>query len=161
MSSMYFVTFSFGANVPQFRGIVCAILLLAPVNFRWSATQLLPSVRYLTRLDEYGIGCLIFSVFIMSWNGIIGSSVITTQLVDKKFFDTIAVMVLGTCFLIFNLYYLLKLIHLYLQRRIVQQKLEPKIILSKMKMPNSLTRAKIGKVLKQFETNSKSPVNWL
>jgi hypothetical protein len=124
ISSMSFVTFSFNPNVPSFRGIVCAILLMAPVNFRWSATQLLPSVRYLTKLDQYGLGNMIISILVMCWNALIGSSLIKKDLDSKRIYDKIALIILGSFSLLFNVYFLTVLGNLYMSRRKVEDKIE-------------------------------------
>ena len=57
-----FVPFAFDPNGPQFRCQVTGLLILTSVNFRWIVTQRLPSVPYLTSLDKYAIGSLLFLV---------------------------------------------------------------------------------------------------
>lgn len=153
---MSFVTFSFPANVPQFREIVCAILLMAPVNFRWTATQMLPSVRYLTRLDEYGIGCLIISILVMSWNSIVGSNLITSNLLIKSNCDTIALISLGSCAILFNIIYIIKLLYLYRNRRKFEDKIES-IKQKDCKLKSQINgRLKLSKKCEEMIANSRA-----
>jgi hypothetical protein len=95
-----FVPFSFDPASPQFRAQVTGLLLLTSVNFRWIITQRLPSVPYLTSLDKYAIGSLLFLVIFCVWHSLIGSSVITTT--NKKEIDTYVLYGLATSYIVFN-----------------------------------------------------------
>jgi len=146
---MSFVTFSFPQNAPQFREIVSAILLMAPVNFRWSATQLLPSVQYLTMLDKYGIGCLILSILVMCWNSLIGSSLITKNKESMIYYDKIVLISLGSCAIFFNIFYILKLIFIYWK----QAKIESKLSSNSIKYKNG--RQLLSRKFENILNNSK------
>lgn len=74
-----FVPFAFDSDKPQFRCQVTGLLLLTSVNFRWVITQRLPSVPYLTSLDKYAIGSLLYLVLFCVWHSIIGSNIITND----------------------------------------------------------------------------------
>jgi hypothetical protein len=95
-----FVPFSFDPASPQFRAQVTGLLLLTSVNFRWIVTQRLPSVPYLTSLDKYAIGSLLFLVIFCVWHSLIGSAVVTTT--NKKEIDTYVLYGLATGYIIFN-----------------------------------------------------------
>jgi hypothetical protein len=100
-----FVPFAFDPAAPQFRAQVTGLLLLTSVNFRWIVTQRLPSVPYLTSLDKYAIGSLLFLVFFCVWHSLIGSSIITTT--NRKTIDTYVLYALAGLFLIYNLIYVM------------------------------------------------------
>lgn len=100
-----FVPFAFDPAAPQFRCQVTGLLLLTSVNFRWIVTQRLPSVPYLTSLDKYGIGSLLFLVIFCCWHSIIGSSVITSDSNNKKSIDYYALYALSALYVIFNIFY--------------------------------------------------------
>lgn len=100
-----FVPFAFDPAAPQFRAQVTGLLLLTSVNFRWIVTQRLPSVPYLTSLDKYAIGSLLFLVCFCVWHSLIGSSIITTT--DKKNIDTYVLYGLAGLFLVYNLVYVI------------------------------------------------------
>ena len=64
----------------------------------------------------------------MCWNSLIGSSVITANKQSKAYYDTIVLVCLGICALIFNIFYILKLIYLYWIRAKIESKLSPNLI---------------------------------
>ena len=74
VSVLGFVPFSFAYDAPHFRIQTTCLLILSSVNFRWIVTQKLPTVSYLTTLDKYAIGALIFLALLCCWHGIIGAS---------------------------------------------------------------------------------------
>jgi hypothetical protein len=74
VSVLGFVPFSFAYDLPHFRIQTTCLLILSSVNFRWIVTQKLPTVSYLTTLDKYAIGALVFLALLCCWHGIIGAS---------------------------------------------------------------------------------------
>jgi hypothetical protein len=74
VSVLGFVPFSFAYDAPHFRIQTTCLLILSSVNFRWIVTQKLPTVSYLTTLDKYAIGALVFLALLCCWHGIIGTS---------------------------------------------------------------------------------------
>lgn len=101
-----FVPFAFDSDKPQFRCQVTGLLLLTSVNFRWVITQRLPSVPYLTSLDKYAIGSLLYLVLFCVWHSIIGSNIITNDGKQREDIDHyVLVGSISFCF-IYNLCYL-------------------------------------------------------
>ena len=100
-----FVPFAFDPAAPQFRAQVTGLLLLTSVNFRWIVTQRLPSVPYLTSLDKYAIGSLLFLVCFCVWHSLIGSTIITTT--NRKNIDTYVLYGLAAAFILYNFGYVM------------------------------------------------------
>ena len=73
ISGLSFVTFTFEARFPHFRIQTICLLILSSVNFRWIVTQRLPTISYLTTLDLYAIGALVFLVSSCCWHAMIGT----------------------------------------------------------------------------------------
>ncbi|CAF0736813.1 unnamed protein product [Brachionus calyciflorus] len=87
ITSISFTAFSFKPLDPQFRCQVIALLMLTLVNFRWVITQRLPSVSYLTMLDKYSIGSIIFLFISFVWHSMIGSRTFSEDLASIKRLD--------------------------------------------------------------------------
>ena len=102
-----FVPFAFEPNGPQFRCQVTGLLLLTSVNFRWIVTQRLPSVPYLTSLDKYAIGSLLYLVLFCVWHSIIGSSVISSELLAKRKVDGIVLYCAASFYILYNFGYII------------------------------------------------------
>ena len=102
-----FVPFAFEPNGPQFRCQVTGLLLLTSVNFRWIVTQRLPSVPYLTSLDKYAIGSLLYLVLFCVWHSIIGSTIISPELTVKRKIDGIVLYCAAGIYIFFNFCYLI------------------------------------------------------
>jgi hypothetical protein len=106
VSTLGFVPFSFTVANNHFRIQVTSLLILTSVNFRWIVTQRLPTVSYLTTLDKYAIGALIFLVALCGWHATIGSSVIYDNDTDnKERVDTIVLVVIGVFYIIYHIIY--------------------------------------------------------
>ena len=102
VSTLGFVPFSFTVANNQFRIQVTSLLILTSVNFRWIVTQRLPTVSYLTTLDIYAIGALIFLVALCCWHATIGSDVING---DKDRIDSIVLIIIGVVYVIYHIIY--------------------------------------------------------
>ena len=102
-----FVPFAFDVKAPQFRCQVTGLLLLTSVNFRWVITQRLPSVPYLTSLDKYAIGSLLYLVLFCVWHSIIGSNIISDELYDRKKIDRYVLFGSALFCIIYNLCYVI------------------------------------------------------
>ena len=96
-----FVTFSILCDGPQNRMAIVAILLLTSANFRWLITARLPAVSYLTLFDKFSIGGIFILTLMFSWHGIIGSTVISSNINTIKSIDTYLLYVFAACFVIF------------------------------------------------------------
>lgn len=68
-----FTAFTFSADSPQFRCHLTSLLLLTLVNFRWILSSSIPSISYLTLLDKYSIGSIIFLFALFIWHSFAGS----------------------------------------------------------------------------------------
>lgn len=114
-----FVPFAFDPTGPQFRCQVTGLLILTSVNFRWIVTQRLPSVPYLTSLDKYAIGSLLFLVLFCVWHSLIGSSLLINihQNEDKgelrKRIDTYLLFGSASIFLFYNFFYIFWFLKMY------------------------------------------------
>lgn len=108
-----FVPFAFDSGGPQFRCQVTGLLLLTSVNFRWLVTQRLPSVAYLTSLDKYAIGSLLYLVLFCVWHSIIGSNIITREEQLRKKIDYCVLFGSTGSFIIFNLFYIIWFVKMF------------------------------------------------
>lgn len=82
-----FTAFSFAPNYPQFRCQLTSLLLLTLVNFRWIISNSIPSISYLTLLDKYSIGSIIFLVALFIWHTFIatyGLSLLASETQARK-----------------------------------------------------------------------------
>lgn len=116
ISVLGFVPFSFAYSSPHFRIQTTCLLILSSVNFRWIVTQKLPTVSYLTILDKYAIGALIFLVSLCAWHAIIGSDMFSS--IDKslvKNIDNYALISIGILYFLFHLVYISYFIYKYSQ----------------------------------------------
>ena len=102
ITTLGFTPFSFAQGSPQFRCQVTGLLILTSVNFRWSITQRLPCVSYLTSLDKYAIGCLTTLVLFCIWHSLIGSEVITSSSTTRKSIDEYFLIASACTYALFN-----------------------------------------------------------
>jgi hypothetical protein len=77
-------------------------------------TQKLPTVSYLTTLDKYALGALIFLVMLCVWHAIIGSGIITS---NQTNIDTYVLIGLSISFLLFHIAYIAFFIYKFLRYR--------------------------------------------
>ncbi len=77
ITTLGFTPFSFNHINPHFRIQTTCLLILSSINFRWAVTQKLPCVSYLTTLDKYALGALVFLVLLCVWHAIIGCGLIS------------------------------------------------------------------------------------
>lgn len=117
ITSISFTAFSFSPLDPQFRCQVIALLMLTLVNFRWVITQRLPSVSYLTMLDKYSIGSIIFLFISFLWHSMIGSRAVIKSEMETKRFDKYFFLFYIALYFIFNLLFLFLFLKLYLNIR--------------------------------------------
>ncbi|XP_012946833.2 glycine receptor subunit alphaZ1 [Aplysia californica] len=71
ISALSFVTFAVSRALPQNRIQLSFILLLAGVTFKFAASQSVPKISYLTHLDRYILGSMIFLFLVAVWHGVI------------------------------------------------------------------------------------------
>ncbi|RUS81528.1 hypothetical protein EGW08_010698, partial [Elysia chlorotica] len=71
ISALSFVTFAVPRELPQNRIQLSFILLLAGVTFKFAASQSVPKISYLTHLDRYILGSMIFLFLVAGWHGMI------------------------------------------------------------------------------------------
>lgn len=60
--------FTFPPEFPQLRCQLTSLLLLTLVNFRWILSSSLPSISYLTLIDKFSIGSIIFLFALFIWH---------------------------------------------------------------------------------------------
>lgn len=107
ISSLGFVPFSFAAYSPHFRIQTTCLLILSSVNFRWIVTARLPTVSYLTTLDLYAIGALVFLVMLCCWHAIIGTFLLN-DVVEKTLrqeIDICAMYIILSVYALFHVIY--------------------------------------------------------
>ena len=73
---------------------------------RWIFTQRLPSVAYLTSLDQYSIGSLLLLVFYNCWHAFISTNVISDEKNRRREMDSYVLIVLSIFYLLFNIFFL-------------------------------------------------------
>lgn len=73
VTSIGFTSFSFAPNSPHFRCQLTSLLLLTLVNFRWILSNSIPSISYLTLLDKYSIGSIIFLFALFIWHTVLAA----------------------------------------------------------------------------------------
>ncbi|KAK3776583.1 hypothetical protein RRG08_037089 [Elysia crispata] len=71
ISALSFTTFAVPRTLPQNRIQLSFILILACVTFKFAASQSVPKISYLTHLDRYILGSMIFLFFVAIWHGIV------------------------------------------------------------------------------------------
>ncbi|KAL8593913.1 hypothetical protein ACOMHN_032334 [Nucella lapillus] len=71
ISALGFVTFAVSRKLPQNRIQLSFILVLASVTFKFAASNSVPKISYLTHLDRYILGNMIFTFLIAVWHGIV------------------------------------------------------------------------------------------
>lgn len=126
ITSISFTAFSFSPFDPQFRCQVIALLMLTLVNFRWVITQRLPSVSYLTMLDKYSIGSIIFLFMSFMWHSMIGSRAVIKSDMETKRFDKYFFFSYIAFYFIFNLLFLIIFLKLYLNIKAFKKKNQKK-----------------------------------
>jgi len=117
ISSLGFVPFSFAAYSPHFRIQTTCLLILSSVNFRWIVTARLPTVSYLTTLDLYAIGALVFLVLLCCWHAVIGSFLLN-DVVEKAFrveIDYYALYIILSVYSLFHIVYFVYFLWKYLR----------------------------------------------
>ncbi len=110
---------------PNARSTVAGVLILTQVNFRWIITQRIPSVPYLTSIDKYAIGNLLFLVLFACWHSIVGSQIfddVTTSI--RITIDTYVLCAFAIAFFIYTLVYVIWVFRM--QYLIKQKKLNKK-----------------------------------
>ncbi|RNA29803.1 Gamma-aminobutyric acid receptor subunit gamma [Brachionus plicatilis] len=122
ITSISFTAFSFSPLDPQFRCQVIALLMLTLVNFRWVITQRLPSVSYLTMLDKYSIGSIVFLFISFMWHSMIGSRALVKGELETRKFDRYFFFSYVAIYFSFNLLFLFIFTRLFLNIRAFKRK---------------------------------------
>ncbi len=111
ITTLGFTPFSFNHTFPHFRIQTTCLLILSSINFRWAVTQKLPCVSYLTTLDKYALGALVFLVLLCVWHAIIGCGLISeTQAVS---IDQYVLAGIAALFFLFHIAYIVFFIYKY------------------------------------------------
>jgi hypothetical protein len=100
-----FVAFAIDLRSAYGRAQITGVLILTSVNFRWIITQRLPSVPYLTSLDQYAIGNLFFLVLFLVWHSIIASNMLAYLNDDRKYIDQYVLIGFAIIYFTYNLVY--------------------------------------------------------
>lgn len=117
ISGLGFVPFSFAAYSPHFRIQTTCLLILSSINFRWIVTQRLPTVSYLTTLDLYAIGALVFLVLLCCWHACIGTFLLN-DVVEVEYrikIDNKAFYIISFVYIFFHVIYVLYFLYKYLR----------------------------------------------
>jgi hypothetical protein len=117
-----FTTFSIGYNTPQHRLGICGILILTAVNFRWVITARLPSVSYLTFLDQFSLGGLFIQISFVVWDAVIGSGLVSSAF--AKFIEPIVICVFAAVFIVFILFMLFDFVKIEVRGLLFTKKCE-------------------------------------
>jgi hypothetical protein len=103
ITTLGFSPFSFNHSNPHFRIQTTCLLILSSINFRWAVTQKLPTVSYLTTLDKYALGALIFLVMLCVWHAIIGCGIISESV--SLIVDEYVLIGIAALYFIFHVLY--------------------------------------------------------
>lgn len=101
ISSLVFTTFTVGQDKVQNRLQLSFILLLSNITFKFTVSQTLPKVSYLTILDKYIIGSMVQLCVVCLWHAIVSQFIDDMELAQRA--DMWALGILGGCYVIFNL----------------------------------------------------------
>lgn len=71
ISSLSFCTFSVDKGKPQNRLQLSFTLVLTGVAFKFVANQAIPKISYLTQLDRYILGSMVFLYLVCAWHAIV------------------------------------------------------------------------------------------
>lgn len=92
VTTIGFTSFSFAPESTQLRCQLTSLLLLTLVNFRWILSNSLPSISYLTLLDKYSIGSLLFLFAFFLWHSFLAYFIeisgASNASFDAKLYDT-------------------------------------------------------------------------
>jgi hypothetical protein len=124
ISVLGFAPFSFSYTFPHFRIQTTCLLILSSINFRWIVTQKLPTVSYLTTLDKYALGALIFLVLLCVWHAIIGSGIIAT---NQSNIDSYVLIGLGAGFILFHVVYISFFVYKFLRYRNIGKEVQENV----------------------------------
>ncbi|GFR96706.1 cys-loop ligand-gated ion channel-like isoform X4 [Elysia marginata] len=119
ISALSFTTFAVPRTLPQNRIQLSFILILACVTFKFAASQSVPKISYLTHLDRYILGSMIFLFFVAIWHGIV------TRFEDHEtdnldFYAYITFIVVYV--LVHALFFVTLIVRGYKRRALVQQR---------------------------------------
>ncbi len=65
-----FTVFENAINTPHYRLNSMFTILLAAVSLKWTILEKIPSISYLTLLDIYQVGSIIFICLVISWHAV-------------------------------------------------------------------------------------------
>lgn len=123
-----FTSFAIDAKLPQSRIPATCTFLLTSVSFKWVINRSLPTISYLTSLDQYSMLCIFFICLMTSWHSIIGSNWTKDE---AKEIDKWALVGFSCAFVILNIYFLIWLGRTY--RYILRLKKREKQYLKELK----------------------------
>ena len=125
ITAVSFTIFAVNSNLPQNRLQISITLLLTSVMFKWNTNRSLPTVSYLTSMDIYSIGCIIFICLTIIWHSIVGAFWNSINYLDGWFLAGF-----GVVFVFSNFAFLIWIIYCYLVTR--QYYAEEKLFLSNL-----------------------------
>jgi len=80
---------------------VSLMTLLTVIALKFSTTQLLPKVSYLTLLDSYIIFCIFFQILVIVQNSLY-------NIIDIDYYDIYSIILLGGVLITINIYFFIK-----------------------------------------------------
>ena len=110
ITSVSLTIFSIDCKLTPNRLQITYTLLLTSVSFKWVVNRSLPTVSYLTSLDQYAIACIFYICLLCFYHSIIGSN----SFPDKEYARLIDMWVLITFAVMFFLFHLIIFVKFYL-----------------------------------------------
>ena len=98
--------FSIDPKLPQARLQTTYTLLLTSVSFKWVVNRSLPTISYLTSLDQYAIACIFFVCSLCVWHSIVGSGLIAAS--DAKGIDQWFLIGFASFFVLIHIFFIIK-----------------------------------------------------
>ncbi|KAK3590900.1 hypothetical protein CHS0354_020877 [Potamilus streckersoni] len=115
ISTLSFTTFAVDTALPQNRLQLSFIITLTSVTFRFVTNQSLPKIPYLTNLDKYILGSMIFNWLVTIWHGVVSRFAYSRNL--ETMLDWWAFMSFVILYGTLQAYFFLMVLIKYLMRR--------------------------------------------
>ena len=109
MPSYWFTPFNFGKlSMDRYSKVANFVysFIIADCTSLTKTICRLPSVPYLTSLDKYAIGSLLYLVLFCVWHSVIGSNVITDNIEFRKAIDSYVLIGSAILYFLYNFFYI-------------------------------------------------------
>ena len=121
-------------------------MILTSVTFKWITNRSLPTVSYMTSLDNYSLTCILYLVVSLMWHSIIGQTTISVKdssyLPLATYYDQVSFLMFFCLFFAIHLIYLFWLVIFGYAKRRELDKEEKKYTESLNENKNRSTRLK-------------------